>query len=118
MWPHDTLFFMSLVEKHCVPCEAGTMPLMKPAAEELLKQVQGWALSPDARNISKKFTFKNFAEAMGFANKILPVAEAENHHPKLSISWGKVGVEISTHAISGLSENDFILAAKIDQLTK
>lgn len=92
------------------------MPLTKEEAETLLKQVSGWALSPDAKKISKAFTFKNFLEAIGFANKITPVAEAEGHHPDLMVSWGKVVVELSTHAIRGLSENDFILAAKIDEI--
>ena len=91
------------------------MPLMKPVAEELLKHISGWSLSPDARKISKQFKFKNFVEAVAFANNITPIAEAEGHHPDLHIGWGRVGVELSTHAVGGLSENDFILAAKIDQ---
>jgi len=100
------------------------MPLFKQKAEELLQElnssdasgsgVKGWELSPDAKSISKGFTFKNFAEALAFANQIGGVAEKEGHHPDLTISWGKVGVQLSTHVIGGLSENDFILAAKID----
>ncbi len=81
----------------------------------MLKQVKGWAPSEDGRSILKQFKFHNFTEAMDFANKITPIAEAEGHHPDLCVSWGKVVVELSTHAIKGLSENDFILAAKIDQ---
>ncbi|MDP3646428.1 MAG: 4a-hydroxytetrahydrobiopterin dehydratase [bacterium] len=107
---------MTLREKHCVPCEGGTVPLFRSRVDELLKEVQGWSLSPDGKSISKTVKFKDFLEAMEFANKITPIAEAEGHHPDLTISWGKVGIELSTHAISGLSENDFILAAKIDQL--
>ena len=107
---------MSLAEKHCVPCEGGTVPLERGRAEERLKEVQGWSLSLDGKSITKNIKFKNFIEAMHFANNIAQVAEIEGHHPDLAISWGKVGIELSTHSIGGLSENDFILAAKIDQL--
>lgn len=107
---------MDLAQKRCVACESGTMPLFRQDAEEFLKQITGWTLAPDARKISKQFKFKNFLEAIAFANKITPIAEAEGHHPDLSIGWGRVGVELTTHAIGGLSENDFILAAKIDRI--
>ena len=91
-------------------------PLNAAEAEVLLKQVRGWALVDDAKNISKSFAFADFAGAMAFANKIAVIAEAEGHHPDLAVSWGRVTVELTTHAIKGLSENDFILAAKIDQI--
>lgn len=107
---------MDLAQKKCVPCEGGAVPLTADEAEMLLKQVKGWTLPPDAKKISKAFTLKNFVEAMAFANKITPIAEAEGHHPDLHIGWGKVVVELSTHAIGGLSENDFILAAKINTI--
>lgn len=107
---------MDLAQKKCIPCEAGARALLRPLAEELLKQLSGWSLSGDGRWLSKEFKFRNFIEAIGFANKITPIAEAEGHHPDLQISWGKVVVELSTHAIRGLSENDFILAAKIDKI--
>ncbi len=107
---------MDLTKKKCVPCEAGMPPLTKEEAEKLMQQVKGWHLAGDAKHISKEFKFENFLEAMAFANKITAVAEAEGHHPDLSIGWGRVGVELSTHAIKGLSENDFILAAKIDAI--
>ena len=90
---------------------------MKKDAEKLLQEVNGWTLSEDARKISKQFKFKNYVQAMDFAKKITPIAESEGHHPDLSIGWGRVGVELSTHAIAGLSENDFILAAKIDKIS-
>ncbi len=83
-------------------------------AEKLIQQIKGWHLSGDGKTISKEFKFENFLEAMGFANKITAIAEEEGHHPDLSIGWGRVGVELTTHAIKGLSENDFILGAKID----
>ncbi len=107
---------MDLTQKKCVACEGGTAPLNKAEAQALLKQVSGWALGEDGKWIIKQFKFADFVEAMAFANKITPVAEREGHHPDLHISWGKVVVELSTHAIKGLSENDFILAAKVDQL--
>ena len=107
---------MTLTDKHCVPCEGGTKPLSVQQARELLKQVNGWAPGEDAKWIVKQFKFSDFAEAMNFANKITPVAEREGHHPDVHVSFGKVVVELSTHAIKGLSENDFILAAKIDAI--
>ena len=85
-------------------------------ATALLGHVKGWTLAHDFKKISKSFTFKNFVEAMAFANKITTIAEQEGHHPDLSVGWGKVVVELSTHAIKGLSENDFIVAAKIDTI--
>ena len=92
------------------------MPLLKREAEEMLKQVPDWQLWPDGRTISREFSFKNFAHAFTFATKVAAIAEEEQHHPDLLVSWGKVGIELSTHAISGLSENDFIVAAKINQI--
>ncbi len=105
---------MDLTQKHCVPCEGGVMPLFKQDAEEMLKQIPEWTLWPDAKTISREFSFKDFKGAFAFATKVAELAEAEGHHPDMLISWGKVGIELSTHAIGGLSENDFILAAKID----
>ena len=106
---------MALTDQKCVPCEAGTMPLTIQEAQNLLKEVSTWTLSPDAKKISKTFKFKNFAEALVFTNKVGAIAEAEGHHPDIALAWGKVGITLSTHSIGGLSENDFILAAKIDQ---
>lgn len=90
--------------------------MTKVEATALLTHLQGWTLAKDFKKISKKFTFKNFVEAMAFANEITPIAEAEGHHPDLRVGWGMVEVGLTTHAIGGLSENDFILAAKIDKL--
>lgn len=89
------------------------------AAEELQKQLDPeWMLVDQAHLLVREFRFKDFAEAMVFANKVAAVAEEENHHPDLSISWGSVSVELSTHAVGGLTENDFILAAKIDTIAR
>ena len=83
-------------------------------AEAYLKVLSGWAFSEDAKAIQKEFRFKNFKEVIAFFNRIAEVSEAENHHPDLKIGYSRVAVELSTHAIKGLSENDFILAAKFD----
>ena len=91
-------------------------PATREEAEILLKRVRDWKLSDDGKSISKEFKFKNFAEALAFGNKVGAVAEEEGHHPDLYVGWGKARVELTTHAIKGLSENDFILAAKIDAL--
>jgi len=92
------------------------MPLTIQEAEALAKEARDWKLSGDVRKISKEWKFKNFADALVFANKVGAIAEEENHHPDLTVKWGSVTAELSTHAIGGLSENDFILAAKIDKL--
>jgi len=106
---------MSLLAKKCVPCEGGTAPLSAEAAKKLLAEVSGWVLLGDA--IGKEFEFKDFKEAMGFVNKVADIAEAEGHHPDIAVrSYNKVRLELSTHAIGGLSENDFILAAKINAI--
>lgn len=93
-------------------------PLNKAETAVLLKQVNGWVPTEEGKCIIKTFTFPDFASAMRFANSIAAIAEAEAHHPDLAVSWGRVTVELSTHAIKGLSENDFILAAKIDTLQR
>jgi 4a-hydroxytetrahydrobiopterin dehydratase len=108
---------MGLAEKKCVACEGGVAPLNRVEAEVLLRQVRDWVLSPDGKTITKRFKLKNFKEAMALANAIGDVAEEEGHHPDLAIGWGKVEVALTTHAIDGLSENDFILAAKIDAIS-
>lgn len=107
---------MLLANKKCVPCEGGVMPLFRPAAEELLKETPGWDLSSDSKKIRRTYACKNFKEALAFANKVGALAEEEGHHPDIALGWGRVAIELSTHAIGGLSENDFILAAKINQL--
>src|ERR1700679_3565612 len=107
---------MELSDKHCVPCEGGVFPLAGEELDPFLKQTPSWKLSEDTFSISKDFKFKDFAQALAFVNKVGAIAEAEGHHPDIALSWGKVDVTLSTHAIGGLSENDFILAAKIDEI--
>ena len=106
-----------LSEKKCVPCEGGVAALTKAEAEKLrTKLVAGWTLSDDARSIRREFKFKDFYRAMSFANAIAHIANIEDHHPDLEVGWGYCRVTFSTHAIKGLSENDFICAAKIDKV--
>ncbi|MGH7829449.1 MAG: 4a-hydroxytetrahydrobiopterin dehydratase [Candidatus Binatia bacterium] len=102
-----------LTEKRCVPCEGGVPSLGKAEVEKLLAQVPGWSLS--GKWITKEFKLKNFVEAMKFVNRVADVAEQEGHHPDIHIHYNLVRFDIWTHAIDGLSENDFILAAKIDE---
>lgn len=109
---------MDLTKKHCVPCEGGTSPLSNSAEDELLKMAPGWIIDRlFEHKIRKIFMMKTFPEAIEFVNKIAIVAEREDHHPDLYISYRKVTVELWTHSILGLTENDFIMAAKINELT-
>ena len=103
-----------LVSKHCVPCRGGMPPLGPAEIAPLLAQIKNWEVV-EGRRIRKTYTFVDFARALAFVNKIGEIAEAEGHHPDLLLSWGKVGVELWTHKIDGLSESDFIMAAKIDR---
>lgn len=103
-----------LIAKTCVPCRGGTPPLTPEQARQYHAATPAWTLAPDAKRLSRTFTFKDFKEAMKFVNRVADVAEAEGHHPDLAIHWNQVGVELWTHSIDGLHENDFIVAAKID----
>ena len=107
-----------LAKKRCIPCEEKSMPPMTPQeAQKMMPHLhEGWMLVDDAHLLVHEFRFKDFAQAMSFANKVAAIAEEEQHHPDLAIAWGNVSIELSTHAIGGLSENDFILAAKIDEI--
>lgn len=107
---------VALTDQKCVPCEGGTMPLTIQEATTLMKDVAGWTLSLDAKKITREFKFKDFAEALAFTNNVGALAESEGHHPDLALGWGKVSISLTTHAIGGLSVNDFIVAAKIDAL--
>lgn len=107
---------MDLSGKTCIPCHGKTPPLNLEAANLLLVQInKAWIIN-SIGHLYRKFSFKNFGDAMNFANDIAKIAEQEQHHPDLSISWGVCAVEIWTHKINGLSESDFYLAAKIDKL--
>ena len=109
---------MNLLAKHCVPCEGDEKPFTKTQTKAYLKQVPGWELEDDGKKIERKFKLKNFKQALVFVNKVAKIAESEGHHPDIEFGWGYVEIELWTHAIGGLSENDFIMAAKIDLLEK
>lgn len=105
-----------LTKKHCVPCEGGVPALTPDQAKKLLKQTPGWDINDDATEICRKWKFEDFSKAMTFVNAVAALAEAEDHHPDIIINYSRVTLKLSTHAIGGLSENDFIMAAKINEL--
>ena len=107
---------MSLAEKKCVPCEGNMAPLTKVEIEQHLKLVSGWSIKDG--KVTKDFSFEDFNEALKFVNEVGMIAEKEGHHPDIYFTWGKCKIQIYTHSIKGLSENDFILAAKIDEILK
>ena len=106
---------MNLTSKKCIPCEGGTPSMEKGKIEEYLEEVVGWELKEN-KLIFKTFGFKNFKEAIDFVNQVATIAEQEQHHPDIHIRYRKVTLEFTTHAIHGLSENDFIMASKIDAM--
>ena len=106
-----------LKDRNCVPCEGGAKPLEREAAERLSAELTGWELSKNMKSLSKDMVFKDFDKAMDFVNMVADLAEFEGHHPDIDIRYNKVRLVLSTHAIKGLSENDFILAAKIDTIS-
>lgn len=105
-----------LAGKTCTPCRGGIPPLEKVQAESYLKQAPGWALLDGGHRIERRFTFKNFKESLDFVAKLGALSEAEGHHPDISFGWGWTTVSWQTKKIKGLHENDFIMAAKTNQL--
>lgn len=104
-----------LAAKKCVPCEGGVPPLDKDKINELLAQLDGWQIEQEY-HLTRAFTFPDFVTALEFTNKVGQLAEEEAHHPDIHLSFGRVKIELWTHKIKGLTESDFILAAKIDKL--
>jgi len=106
---------IELTKQKCEACEGGVIPLNRIEADILLKQIPGWEVADDVKSISRQYAFKNFKEALAFVNQVGELAESEGHHPDIHLTdFKKVSIDLSTHAIGGLSNNDFILAAKID----
>jgi 4a-hydroxytetrahydrobiopterin dehydratase len=103
-----------LTSKQCKPCEGGTPPLSQPEIDKLLPQLPGWQQYD--RIISKTYTFKNYYQTIAFVNAVAWLSHREDHHPSLGVSYKECRVEYTTHAITGLSENDFICAAKVEAL--
>ncbi|MEM1244415.1 MAG: 4a-hydroxytetrahydrobiopterin dehydratase [Pseudomonadota bacterium] len=105
-----------LAEKKCIPCEAGVKAFDKAKAVEMLSQLNGWTLNEAGTEISREFKFKNFFRTMSFVNAVAHIANHENHHPDMKVGFNYCHLVFTTHAIDGLSENDFICAAKVDKL--
>ena len=105
-----------LTAKHCVPCEGGVAPIEAGEARQMLGELDDWTLDENGKEIARTFAFKNYYETMAFVNALAWVAHREDHHPDLLVGYNRVQVRYSTHSIGGLSENDFICAAKIDAL--
>ena len=113
------LYMNDLLNKKCVPCEGGVLPFDISEIHKYQKKVDGWDIINDKIKIFflyKKFSFINFLESQKFINEVGRISEKEGHHPDIIFGWGYAEIKITTHAIEGLSENDFILAAKIDQI--
>ena len=109
-----------LLKKKCVPCEGGTISFDISEIHKYQKKVDGWSIIKNDENIfllEKNFEFENFKDSQVFVNNVGKISEKEGHHPDIIFGWGYAKINITTHAIKGLSENDFILAAKIDQIT-
>ena len=109
-----------LANKKCVPCECNIPPFETEEIQNYLKRVDGWDVNKDELDghyLTKQFKFENFIESQKFVNKVGQVAEAEGHHPDIFFGWGYARIKIFTHAIKGLAESDFILAAKIDKIS-
>jgi 4a-hydroxytetrahydrobiopterin dehydratase len=106
----------NLAGKTCVPCQGGVPRLDLDTSSGLMDRIENWALNEDATRIERQFSFKNFVEALSFCNKIGELAELEGHHPDINLGWGYCNVTFQTHKIRGLHENDFIMAAKVNDI--
>jgi len=106
---------MSLSRKECVPCKGGVPPLKGAELAQLKEQVDGWDVIEE-HHISKTYKFSDFVKALAFVNKVGEIAEEQGHHPDIFLTWGKASIKTWTHKINGLTESDFILAAKIDEI--
>ena len=108
-----------LSKKKCVPCEGNIPPFDQEEIHKYLKKINGWSVKSNQDNsffLIKEYSFKNFKDSQNFVNRVGDIAEQENHHPDIFFGWGYCKIKIFTHAIKGLAESDFILAAKIDNL--
>ena len=108
-----------LADKKCIPCEGGIPPFDRSEIHKYLKKIDGWDVKNDKNQsffLIKEFKFNNFIESQNFVNKVGDIAEKEKHHPDIFFGWGYCKIKIFTHAIKGLAESDFILAAKIDKI--
>lgn len=109
----------NLLNKKCIPCEGGDIePFNQKQAKEYMVDLKGWTLTEDAKSISREYKFADFIGAVNFVNLVADIAEEEGHHPDIQINYNKILLTLSTHAIGGLSENDYIIATKIDAHTR
>ncbi len=104
-----------LADKHCIPCRGSVAPLKGAELISFAEQLPGWTIVEE-HHVAKSYSFADFKTALDFVNRVGTVAEQEGHHPDLCLAWGKVDVQIYTHKIRGLTESDFVMAAKIDQV--
>lgn len=107
-----------LLTKRCLPCEGGVPALSQADVLEFLKKLDGWELNTDSKEITKNFHFKDYYRTIAFVNAVAWVAHCEGHHPDLEVHYNQCKIRYSTHAVGGLTENDFICAAKVDALFK
>lgn len=105
-----------LAAKKCIPCEEGTSCLPDAKAQELIIKTPGWSINDN--HLTKHYDFEDFKSALAFVNKVGEIAETEGHHPDICFTWGKVDITLFTHAANGLTENDFIMAAKINEISR
>jgi len=106
-----------LTERHCKPCEGGVQPMSREQAEQMARELHGdWVISDDGKTIARSFKFKNYYQTIAFVNAVAWIAHQEDHHPDMEVGYNRCRVQYATHAIGGLSENDFICAAKVDRL--
>ncbi len=103
-----------LADRTCIPCKGGTPPLEQAARDGLLAQLDGWAVV-EGHHLAREYRFPDFVSALAFVNRVGAVAEGSGHHPDIYLTWGKARIEIYTHKINGLTESDFVLAAKCDR---
>lgn len=108
---------MHLAEQHCTACRGGDTPLTAEEAAQQLPEIPQWQLNAEATKIRRAFTFKNWKQAFAFATQLSELAERQKHHPDIELGWGYCNVTLQTHAIGGLHNNDFIMAAQIDRLS-
>jgi 4a-hydroxytetrahydrobiopterin dehydratase len=108
---------MALTAKSCTPCRGGVPPLGRADAERLIAEAPGWTLDPDATRIERTFKFPDFASALALVDRVGALAEAEGHHPDINFGWGYCRIVFQTHKIKGLHENDFIMAAKVNEMS-
>lgn len=102
-----------LAQKECIPCRGDTPPMSSEQAQQMLKELENWTIEQEY-HLTRTFKFRDFAEALNFVNRVGDIAEHENHHPDVHLAYGKVKVEVWTHKINGLTESDFVFAAKVD----